>query len=451
MQKIPVYSNNKDTHYLTITLKKHKVNIITLGCSKNTVDSEHLAAQLKAGKTEVLFDSNNTDVDTIVINTCGFIKDAKEESIDTILKYARAKEEKKIENLYVIGCLSERYKNELKNEIKEVDQYFGVNDLTKILITLNTKYKNELVGERALSTPKHYAYLKISEGCDRTCSFCAIPLIRGKHKSIHMETLLDEARKLADKGVKELILIAQDLTYYGMDLYKKQMLTELLKDLVKIENLKWIRLHYLYPAMLPDELIELIAKEDKICNYLDIPVQHISDNVLKKMRRVHNPQSTVELIEKIRKSNQNLVLRTTLLVGYPGENEKDFTELKEFVKNTKFDRLGVFTYSEEEGTFGASNHKDDVKESVKTKRAEEIMALQEQISFELNQKRIGKTMEVVVDRKEGDYYIARSEYDSPEVDNEILISAKTNKLKIGEFYLVKIESSREYDLFANLF
>ncbi len=431
-------------------MKKHKVNIITLGCSKNTVDSEHLAAQLKAGKTEVVFDSNKSDSDTIVINTCGFIKDAKEESIDIILKYARAKEDKQIENLYVIGCLSERYRDELIGEIKEVDQYFGVNDIGKILKTLNTKFKDELVGERELSTLKHYAYLKISEGCDRTCSFCAIPLIRGKHKSIPMEILLDEARRLADKGVKELILIAQDLTYYGIDLYEKQMLVELLKELIKIEKLKWIRLHYLYPAMFPDELIELIAYEDKICNYIDIPIQHNSDKVLKNMRRAHNSQSTSELINKIRKSNPKLVLRTTLLVGYPGEGKNEFTELKEFVQNTKFDRLGVFTYSEEEGTHGAANHEDVINEQVKTARVEEIMAIQERVSFELNQKRIGKTMEVLIDQKEGEYYVARSEYDSPEVDNEILISTKTNKLKIGEFYKVKIESSREYDLFASI-
>ena len=431
-------------------MKKHKVNIITLGCSKNTVDSEHLAAQLKAGKTEVVFDENGADADTIVINTCGFIKDAKEESIDTILKYARAKEDKQIDNLYVIGCLSERYKSELQNEIKEVDQYFGVNDMGKILKTLNTKFKNELLGERELSTPKHYAYLKISEGCDRTCSFCAIPLIRGKHKSIAMETLLAEANSLADKGVKELILIAQDLTYYGIDIYKKQMLVDLLKELVKIEKLKWIRLHYSYPAMFPDELVELIAKEDKICNYLDIPVQHISDNVLKNMRRAHNKQSTCELISKIRKLNPGLVLRTTLLVGYPGETEKDFEELKQFVQNTQFDRLGIFTYSEEEGTFGAANHKDDVKEIVKNQRAEEIMALQEQISFNLNQKRIGKVIEVIVDRIEDGFYVARSEYDSPEVDNEVLIPIEGKELKIGRFYKVEIESSREYDLFAKL-
>ena len=395
-----------------------------------------------------MFDADGVDADTIVINTCGFIKDAKEESIDTILKYARAKEDKQIDNLYVIGCLSERYKSDLQNEIKEVDQFFGVNDLGKILKTLNTKFKNELVGERELSTPKHYAYLKISEGCDRTCSFCAIPLIRGKHKSVPMETLLAEANSLANKGVKELILIAQDLTYYGIDIYKKQMLVELLKELVKIEKLKWIRLHYSYPAMFPDDLIELIAKEDKICNYLDIPVQHVSDNVLKNMRRAHNKQSTFELISKIRKSNPDLVLRTTLLVGYPGETEKDFEELKQFIQDIQFDRLGIFTYSEEEGTFGAANHKDNVKDDVKTERAEEIMALQEQISFKLNQKRIGKTLEVLVDRVEDGFYVARSEYDSPEVDNEVLIPVEGNELKIGAFYKVKIESSREYDLFA---
>ncbi len=431
-------------------MKKNKVNIITLGCSKNTVDSEHLAAQLRAGKTEVLFDADDTvGANTIIINTCGFIKDAKEESIDTILKFARLKEEKQIDNLYVIGCLSERYKKDLEKEISEVDQYFGVNDVNKILKTLNTKFKNELIGERELSTPKHYAYLKISEGCDRTCSFCAIPLIRGKHKSIPMEQLLEEAENLAKKGVKELILIAQDLTYYGVDLYKKQMLPELLKKLVKIEGLKWVRLHYSYPALFPDELIELIAKEPKICNYLDIPVQHVSNSVLKRMRRAHDKESTLQLFAKIKKANPDLVLRTTLLVGYPGETEQDFEELKEFVQNTKFDRLGIFTYSEEEGTFGAANHKDDVAEKTKTERAEEIMRLQEQISFELNQKRIGKSMEVLIDRKEDDYYVARSEYDSPEVDNEILIFTD-DKLTIGDFYKVKITDAREYDLFAEI-
>ncbi len=431
-------------------MKTHKVNIITLGCSKNTVDSEHLAAQLRAGKTEVLFDApDNAGADTIIINTCGFIKDAKEESIDTILKFAHLKEAKEIDNLYVIGCLSERYKKDLEQEITEVDQYFGVNDVTKILKTLNTKFKDELIGERELSTPKHYAYLKISEGCDRTCSFCAIPLIRGKLKSLPMEILIEEAKSLAKKGVKELILIAQDLTYYGLDLYKKQMLPDLLKELVKIESIKWIRLHYSYPALFPDKLIDLIAREKKICNYLDIPVQHVSNSVLKRMRRAHDKESTLQLFEKIKRINPKLVLRTTLLVGYPGETQQDFEELKAFVRSTKFDRLGIFTYSEEEGTYGAANHKDDVPEKVKNERAEEIMRIQEQISFELNQRRIGKTMEVVIDRKEDDYYVARSEYDSPEVDNEILIFTD-KKLNIGDFYSVKITDAKEYDLFGAL-
>ncbi len=431
-------------------MKTHKVNIITLGCSKNTVDSEHLAAQLRAGKTEVLFDApDNAGADTIIINTCGFIKDAKEESIDTILKFAHLKEAKEIDNLYVIGCLSERYKKDLEQEITEVDQYFGVNDVTKILKTLNTKFKDELIGERELSTPKHYAYLKISEGCDRTCSFCAIPLIRGKLKSLPMEILIEEAKNLAKKGVKELILIAQDLTYYGLDLYKKQMLPDLLKELVKIESIKWIRLHYSYPALFPDKLIDLIAREKKICNYLDIPVQHVSNSVLKRMRRAHDKESTLQLFEKIKRINPKLVLRTTLLVGYPGETQQDFEELKAFVRSTKFDRLGIFTYSEEEGTYGAANHKDDVPEKVKNERAEEIMRIQEQISFELNQRRIGKTMEVVIDRKEDDYYVARSEYDSPEVDNEILIFTD-KKLNIGNFYSVKITDAKEYDLFGAL-
>lgn len=431
-------------------MKKQKVNIITLGCSKNTVDSEHLAAQLRAGKTEVLFDaSDDVGANTIIINTCGFIKDAKEESIDTILKFAHLKKEKKIDNLYVVGCLSERYKKDLEQEITEVDEYFGVNDVSKILKTLNTKFKDELIGERELSTPKHYAYLKISEGCDRTCSFCAIPLIRGKLKSLPMEVLLEEAKNLAQKGVKELILIAQDLTYYGLDLYKKQMLPDLLKELVKIESIKWIRLHYSYPALFPDELIDLIAREKKICNYLDIPVQHVSNSVLKRMRRAHDKESTLQLFEKIKTANPDLVLRTTLLVGYPGETQQDFEELKAFVQHTKFDRLGIFTYSEEEGTFGAANHKDDVPEKVKNERAEEIMRIQEQISLTLNQKRVGKTMEVIIDRKEDDYYIARSEYDSPEVDNEILIFTE-EKLNIGDFYKVKITDAREYDLFGTL-
>ncbi|MBN1252694.1 MAG: 30S ribosomal protein S12 methylthiotransferase RimO [Bacteroidales bacterium] len=431
-------------------MKNHKVNIITLGCSKNTVDSEHLAAQLKANNIEISFDNFSNNADTVIINTCGFIKDAKEESIDTILEFVDAKNKGKIENLYVIGCLSERYKKDLKKEIKEVDKFFGVNDLNKILKSLNTKFKKELIGEREISTPKHYAYLKISEGCDRTCSFCAIPLIRGKHKSVPIEILVDEAKKLSEKGVKELILIAQDLTYYGIDLYKKQMLTELLKELVKIEKIKWIRLHYSYPAMFPDELIEIIARENKICNYIDIPVQHINDNVLKKMRRAHSKKSTIEIIQKLRTSNPKISIRTTLMVGHPGENNAEFEELKEFVKTTKFDRLGIFTYSEEEDTFGASNYEDTINEEIKTQRAEEIMSIQERISLDLNTKKIGEIFEVIIDSEEEDFYSARSEYDSPEVDNEILIFKEGKKLEIGKFYKVKIISSEEFILFADL-
>jgi len=431
-------------------MKNHKINIITLGCSKNTVDSEHLAAQLKINNTEIVFNDFSKNANTVIINTCGFIKDAKEESIETILDFAKAKNNGEIDSLYVIGCLSERYKKDLEKEIKEVDEFFGVNDLNKILKTLNTKYKNELIGEREISTPKHYAYLKISEGCDRTCSFCAIPLIRGKHKSVPIEILVDETKKLAEKGVKELILIAQDLTYYGMDLNKKQMLPELLKELIKIEKIKWIRLHYSYPAMFPDKLIEIIAKKEKICKYIDIPVQHINDNVLSKMRRAHTKKSTLEIISKLRKANPDIALRTTLMVGHPGEGEKEYQELIEFVKKTKFDRLGIFTYSEEEDTYGAENFKDEIAEEIKNKRAEEIMLIQEQISLELNQHKIGKIYEVIIDREEGDYYIARSEFDSPEVDNEILISKDDSKLNIGEFYKVKIINSEEFELFADV-
>ena len=431
-------------------MKKHKVNIITLGCSKNTVDSEHLATQLKANNIEIEFDNFSTNANTVIINTCGFIKDAKEESIDTILDFANAKTNGEIENLYVIGCLSERYEKQLEKEITEVNKYFGVSDLNKILETLNKKYKKELIGEREISTPCHYAYLKISEGCDRTCSFCAIPLIRGKHKSIPMKILIDEAKNLTNKGVKELILIAQDLTYYGIDLYKKIMLPELLKELINIKELKWIRLHYSYPTLFSDELIKIIVQERKICNYIDMPVQHISDNVLNKMRRAHSKKNTLEIINKLRKSNPNIALRTTLMVGHPGEDEKEFQELVKFVKETKFDRLGVFTYSEEEDTFGAKKFEDNIPIETKNKRAEEIMIIQEQISFELNQQKIGKIYEVIIDREEDGYYIARSEFDSPEVDNEILISNTNKDIIIGEFYNVKIINSKEFELFAKV-
>jgi ribosomal protein S12 methylthiotransferase len=431
-------------------VKKHKINIVTMGCSKNVVDSEQLATQLKGSKLEVVFDSNERDARTIVINTCGFIKDAKEESIDTILSYAKARQKGKIDNLYVIGCLSERYKDDLKAEIPEVDQFFGVNDLQAIVKNLNVDYKEELLGERMTSTAKHFAYLKISEGCDRGCSFCAIPLIRGKHQSVPFERLINQAKNMAEKGVKELILIAQDLSSYGQDLYKKNRLAELLKELSKIEKIKWIRLHYAYPTGFPEEVIELMASEPKICNYLDIPLQHINSKVLKLMRRGQNRDTTIALLEKLRQKNPNITIRTTLLVGYPGEGEEEFNELREFVEQAKFDRLGVFTYSEEEGTFGASNHEDTTPEEVKALRADEIMAIQQKISLELNQRKVGKRMPIIIDRIEGDFYVGRSEFDSPEVDNEILILQDGNALKIGDFYNVEIQEAKEYDLYAKL-
>lgn len=432
-------------------MKKHKINIITLGCSKNVVDSEQLATQLKGGNLEVLFDSNDNDARTIVINTCGFIKDAKEESIDTILGYAKAKEAGTIDNLYVIGCLSERYKEDLEGEVPEVDQFFGVNDIQTIVKNLNIDYKEDLLGERLTSTPKHFAYLKISEGCDRGCSFCAIPIIRGKHVSVEFERLIKEAKSLVKNGVREIMLIAQDLTSYGLDLYKKNRLAELLKELTKIEGLKWIRLHYAYPTGFPDEVIELMASEPKICNYIDIPLQHINTKVLKLMRRGQNRNSTIELIDKLREKNPDIAIRTTLLVGHPGEGDDEFEELKTFVEQTKFDRLGVFTYSEEEGTYGAANLEDNISEEVKEQRADEIMDIQQHISFSLNQRRVGQKLEVIIDRIEGDFYVGRSEYDSPEVDNEILIEKnKTSDLLIGEFYIVEIEDAKEYDLYGKI-
>ena len=431
-------------------MKMHKINIVTLGCSKNVVDSEQLATQLKNSQLEVVFDSNDSDAKTIVVNTCGFIKDAKEESIETILNYARSRENGEIENLYVIGCLSERYRDDLRAEIPEVDQYFGVNDLQEIVKSLHVDYSKELLGERVISTSKHFAYLKISEGCDRGCAFCAIPLIRGDHRSVPFEQLMNQAKYLAKKGVKELILIAQDLSSYGLDLYKKNRLADLLKELSKIDEIKWIRLHYAYPTGFPEEVIKLMAKEPKICNYLDIPIQHINSDVLKLMRRGQNRETTISLIEKLRQKNPTIVIRTTLLVGHPGEGEDEFNELKEFVEHARFDRLGVFTYSEEEGTYGALNLEDCISEEVKNERADEIMAIQQNISFGLNQMKIGKKMQVVIDRIEGDFYVGRSEFDSPEVDNEILISIADNKLKIGEFYNVVIEDAKDYDLYAKI-
>ena len=427
-----------------------KINIITLGCSKNTVDSEHLAAQLAAMDYKVVFDSDRTDADVVVINTCGFIGDAKQESIDTILRAAQLKDQGKIEELFVVGCLSQRYADELRPELPEVDDFFGVNDWAGIVERLGAKYRTENETKRELSTPSHYAYLKISEGCNWMCGYCAIPLIRGRHKSVPMEALVAEAEALVEKGVREIMVIAQDTTYYGVDIYGERKIAELLERLCRIEKLEWIRLHYAYPTDFPDQLIEVMARERKICRYLDIPFQHISDNQLSAMKRRHTKAEAQELIAKLRKAIPDIALRTTLLVGYPGESDADFAELMEFVKTTKFDRLGVFPYSEEEGTYSATRLKDDVADEVKQERVDRIMRLQERVSLENNAKRIGQTMRVIIDRKEGDFYIGRSEYDSPEVDQEIIIDSGAKRLYRGRFYDVQVTDCEDYDLFASL-
>ena len=425
-----------------------KINIITLGCSKNTVDSEHLAAQLAAMDYKIVFDSDRTDADVVVINTCGFIGDAKQESIDTILRAAQLKEQGKIEELFVVGCLSQRYADELRPELPEVDDFFGVNDWAGIVERLGAKYLKENETKRELSTPSHYAYLKISEGCNWMCGYCAIPLIRGRHTSVPMENLIAEAETLAEKGVRELMVIAQDTTYYGVDIYGERKLAELLERLCRIEKIRWIRLHYAYPTDFPDEVIEVMAREPKICNYLDIPFQHISDNQLTAMKRRHTKAEAEALIAKLRASIPDIALRTTLLVGYPGETEQDFEELKSFVRETKFDRLGVFAYSEEEGTYSATRLTDDVPDEVKQQRVETIMRLQERISLENNAKRIGSTMSVIIDRKEGEFYIGRSEYDSPEVDQELIIDSKGRRLLRGHHYDVVVTDAEDYDLYA---
>ena len=427
-----------------------KINIITLGCSKNTVDSEHLAAQLTAMDYKVVYDSDRTDADVVVINTCGFIGDAKQESIDTILRAAQLKEQGKIEELFVVGCLSQRYADELRPELPEVDDFFGVNDWAGVVERLGAKYRRENETKRELSTPSHYAYLKISEGCNWMCGYCAIPLIRGRHKSVPMEKLITEAEELAAKGVRELMVIAQDTTYYGVDLYGERRLAELLERLCRIEKIEWIRLHYAYPTEFPDEVIEVMARERKICRYLDIPFQHISDNQLTAMKRRHTKADACRLIEKLRAAIPDIALRTTLLVGYPGETEADFTELMEFVKDTKFDRLGVFAYSEEEGTYSATRLSDDVDDDVKQSRVDRIMRLQERISLENNAKRIGQKMRAIIDRKEGDFYIGRSEYDSPEVDQELVIESFGKRLLRGHFYDVVITDAEDYDLYAEI-
>ena len=423
---------------------KNKINVVTLGCSKNIYDSEILMGQLKANNKQVV---HQEEGNIVVINTCGFIDNAKQESIDTILEYSDKKEKGLIDKLFVTGCLSERYKPDLEKEIPNVDQYFGTTDLPKLLKALKADYKHELVGERLTTTPKNYAYLKISEGCDRPCSFCAIPLMRGKHKSKSIEDIVIEATKLANKGVKEIILIAQDLTYYGLDLYKKRELGLLLKSLVKVEGIEWIRLHYAFPTGFPIDVLKVIKDESKICNYIDIPLQHISNNILKSMRRGSSKIKISELINKIRYEVPGIAIRTTLIVGYPGESEENFDELKKWVSDTKFDRLGCFTYSHEENTH-AYNLVDDVPKEIKDARLAEIMEIQSNISFSLNQEKIGKTFKCSIDRKEGAYFIGRSEFDSPDVDNEVLIDASEHYLKTGDFSNIKIISATEFDLYG---
>lgn len=422
------------------------ISIITLGCSKNLVDSEVLMHQLQIAGYKVKHNPEHVDGGTVIINTCGFINDAKEESIDTILDFAEARKNKDIQKLFVMGCLSQRYQSQLEYEMHEVDAFYGVADLTRILSDFEVDYKKDLLGERAVTTPGHYAYLKVSEGCDRTCSFCAIPLIRGKHISKPIEEIVKEAHFLASKGVKELMLIAQDLTYYGIDIYNKRALADLLKELVKVDGIEWIRLHYAYPAGFPDELIEVIKSSDKICNYLDIPLQHISDPILKSMRRGHTAEQTRNLITNLREEIPQIAMRTTMIVGYPGETNEDFEMLKSFVKESRFERMGVFTYSHEEDT-SAFKLDDDISEEIKQSRLEELMAIQENISFEINEAKIGKVFKVIIDRKEGDFWIGRSEFDSPEVDNEILIP-KSYKLKVGEFFKIKVTSAEAFDLFG---
>jgi len=424
------------------------VNIITLGCSKNLVDSESLMCQLKSNGFKVLHDSNEPS-EIVIVNTCGFINDAKQESIETILQFEDLRNNNKIEKLFVFGCLSERYKEELENEIPVVDKYFGVYDLKDLVESIGGHYKKELLGERILTTPKHYAYLKISEGCDRTCSFCAIPLIKGKHKSRPIEYLVKEAKFLIKQGVKEIILIAQDLSYYGMDIYKEFKLADLIDQLSDLKGLKWLRLHYTFPAKFPKDIINVIRSKSNICKYLDIPVQHISSKILKDMRRGIDKEQTYDLIRYFRNEIPDLALRTTLLVGHPGETDEDFNELIEFVRFAKFERLGVFTYSEEENTYSAEHFKDDIPFSIKQSRMDEIMEVQRDISNQLNVNKIGRSFEVVIDRKEVDYYVGRTEYDSPEVDNDVIIKSD-KKLKIGNFYNVIIKSADDFDLIGEI-
>jgi ribosomal protein S12 methylthiotransferase len=433
----------------TKTLKKNKVNVVTLGCSKNVFDSEVLMAQLKANKFEVEHESQTDDSEIVIINTCGFIENAKQESIDTILRFAEAKNEGMVSKVYVTGCLSERYKDDLEQEIPEVDAFFGTRDLPRLLKTLKADYKHELVGERILTTPSHYAYLKIAEGCDRPCSFCAIPLMRGKHNSTSIEDLVKQTKTLVAGGVKEIMLIAQDLTYYGLDIYKKRALSDLLKNLSDIEGLDWIRLHYAFPAGFPMDVLDVMNERSNICNYLDMPLQHGSTRILQAMRRGITREKTEDLVNEIRSKVPNIALRTTLIAGYPSETETDFQEMYDWVERSRFDRLGIFTYSHEENTH-AYNYKDDIPEEEKRRRADTIMELQSGISFELNQLKIGKTFKTLIDRAEGKYFIGRTEFDSPEVDNEVLLKKSEEYVRVGDFVDVTIDTAEHFDLFGHV-
>lgn len=433
----------------TKTLRKNRINVVTLGCSKNVYDSEVLLGQLKGSGLDAIHESAEDDAAIVVINTCGFINNAKQESIDTILRYARAKQEGLVEKVFVTGCLSERYKPDLEKEIPDVDQYFGTRDLPRLLKALGADYKHELVGERLLTTPSHYAYFKISEGCDRPCSFCAIPLMRGKHVSTPIEQLVENARQLAAKGVRELMLIAQDSTYYGIDIYGERRLAQLLTELCKVDGIDWIRLHYAFPTGFPEDVLDVMAREPKVCKYLDMPLQHISDNVLRSMRRGTTKEKTDRLIRTIRDRVPGIAIRTSLIVGYPGETKEDFETMLKWVREMRFERLGVFTYSHEENTH-AHSLEDNVSAKEKKRRAERIMEVQQEISEELNQQRVGQTLRVIIDRKEGEYYVGRTEFDSPEVDNEVLVRADGNHLRIGDFVKVHITGAEYFDLYGTV-
>ena len=431
----------------TKSSKKNKINVVTLGCSKNLYDSEVLMGQLKANSKEVVHEDEEDDGNIVVINTCGFIGKAKEESVDAILHHVSRKEAGEIDKVFVTGCLSERYKPDLEKEISEVDQYFGTHDLPQLLKALEADYKHELVGERLTTTPKHYAYLKISEGCDRPCSFCAIPLMRGGHVSKPIEDLTKEAENLAAEGVRELILIAQDLTYYGLDIYKRRALADLLRELAKVDGIQWIRLHYAYPTGFPLDVLDVMREESKVCNYIDIPLQHVNSDLLKSMRRGTDSVKTIRLMNKFREEVPDMAIRTTLIVGYPGETREQFEELKEFVRNTRFDRMGCFAYSHEENTH-AYNLVDDVPEDEKEKRVAELMQLQEQISFEMNQEKVGKTFDCIFDRKEGKYFIGRTEFDSPDVDNNVIVDGSKHYIQLGHFVKIRIAEATDFDLYG---